>query len=65
VTHRGPRDTGLFKATFYGPRWPSGEDGMLSWFQASRLVENHKQGVIAFGEWVAETRKYIEEKRNG
>jgi len=64
ATPYGVKDTGLFKATFYGPRLTDSADNMPRWYQASRLVENNKQGVIAFNEWVDGTRKYIEEKGN-
>jgi len=59
-TRYGPRDTGLFKATFFGPMTPWNETEPWGWLQASKLVKDNKEAIAAFRQWVVKTKLYIE-----
>ncbi len=66
VPHRiydrhGPISTGLFKVRFYGPLLV----GEWGWYQASVLVPDLKAARVAFDEWVATTKQYIEGLEHG
>ncbi len=45
---------GRFYVRFYGPR-----HGGWVWHQASKLVANKKEALVAFHEWVEDTENYL------
>lgn len=57
-TRRGPYYTGLFVASFYGPKLKND----WGWYRASVLVEDNKQALAHFNEWATDTKAYINEQ---
>lgn len=54
----GARYTGMFVARFYGPRLKN----EWGWYEASVLVNDNKEALTHFREWVTDTKAYINEQ---